>query len=108
MKRRQTPRQWLVLDRSDTPAWRIVRRLPPGTGLLLLCHHLSRRERSAMLAKLRRIATGRGLVVCDEARRGGARVHNLRELRRARLAPTRLIFLSPVFATASHPEWLPL
>ena len=108
MKCRQTPRQWLVLDRSDSSAWRIVRRLPPGTGVLLLCHDLSKRERSAVVAKLRRIAGTRGLAMSDEAERRVARVHTMRELRRAHLAEVSLMFLSPVFPTASHPDWQPL
>jgi thiamine-phosphate pyrophosphorylase len=108
MKRRQTPRQWLALDRDEQSAWRTVRRLPPGTGVLLLCRDLSKRERSVMLAKLRRIAATRGLTISDEAEGGGARVHNMRELRRANLAKIPLIFLSPVFPTASHPDWRPL
>jgi thiamine-phosphate pyrophosphorylase len=61
-----------------------------------------------MLAKLRRIAATRGLTISDEAEGGGARVHNMRELRRANLAKIPLIFLSPVFPTASHPDWRPL
>jgi thiamine-phosphate pyrophosphorylase len=108
MKRRQTPRQWLALDRDEQSAWRTVRRLPPGTGVLLLCRDLSKRERSVMLAKLRRIAATRGLTISDEAEGGGARVHNMRKLRRANLAKIPLIFLSPVFPTASHPDWRPL
>jgi thiamine-phosphate pyrophosphorylase len=108
MKRRQTPRQWLALDRDEQSAWRTVRRLPPGTGVLLLRGDLSKRERSAVLAKLRRIAAIRRLAISDEAERGGVRVHNMRELRRANLAKIPLIFLSPVFPTASHPDWRPL
>jgi thiamine-phosphate pyrophosphorylase len=103
MKRRQTPRRWMVLDRSVE--WSIARRLPPGTGVLLLCHDLSKRERAAVMTKLRTLAVSRSLIICDEAKRRSARVHNTRELRRAGLAKTPLIFLSPVFPTTSHPDW---
>jgi thiamine-phosphate pyrophosphorylase len=54
---------------------------------------------------VRTIARSRGLVVVDEAEGAVARVHDSRELRRALLARNSLILLSPIFPTASHPEW---
>jgi thiamine-phosphate pyrophosphorylase len=36
------------------------------------------------------------------------RVHDMRELTRALLARTPLIFLSPIQATASHADWRPI
>jgi thiamine-phosphate pyrophosphorylase len=44
----------------------------------------------------------------DGGTRCAARVHNVRELRRALAARVPLILLSPIFATRSHPEWKPL
>jgi thiamine-phosphate pyrophosphorylase len=35
-------------------------------------------------------------------------VHSARELRRALLRSPELLFLSPLFATRSHPDWQPL
>ncbi len=104
---RQTalPRQWLIADeRLGNELWPAVRKLRPGSGVILLFHGLPRRERAAMLRQLRRSAPARRLTLVDEAAGGAARVHDVRELRRALLARTPLVLLSPVFPTRSHPE----
>lgn len=44
----------------------------------------------------------------DEAGGAAVRVHNIRELRRALLARTPLILLSPIYPTRSHPDWAAL
>ena len=105
MKRRQTvPSPWLIADqRLDEELWRVARRLPRGSGILLL-RELSAADRR----RLRRLASQRGLTVVAEAEGKAARVHDSRELRRALLARTPLILLSPLFATRSHPDWRPL
>lgn len=107
MKRRQTlPRQWLVADgRVGENLYRAVRSLPRGSGILFLYRGLRRGERARLLAKLRRLATPRGVLIIDEATGGGARVHDRNELRQAGLCDVPLIFLSPLFPTRSHPEW---
>ena len=107
---RQTPpRQWLVADeRLGDGLWRALRRLPRGSGVLVLYPELSKGERDRMLARLRRLASGRGLLIVDEAEGSAARVHDLRELRAAQLSVVRLVFLSPLFPTRSHPDWKPL
>jgi thiamine-phosphate pyrophosphorylase len=69
---------------------------------------LPKGERAALLSKLRRIARRRGLLIADEVAGASARVHDLAELRRASLRRTRMLFLSPMFATRSHPGWKPL
>lgn len=109
MSRRQTaPRQWLIADsRFGDGLWRALDRLPPGSGVLVLLHDLSPRERNRMLRRLRRRAAVGAFRIVDETRRA-ARVHNLRDLRRALLARTSLILLSPLHPTGSHPEWKPL
>ena len=43
-----------------------------------------------------------------ELRREAMRVHDMRELRKAGLSRIPLIFISPLFATRSHPAWKPL
>ena len=105
MKARQTlPRQWLIVaEPPSDETWRSLRRLPRGRGILLLAG-LSAVERR----RLRHIAASHGLVPVDEASGEASRVHNVRELRRALLRRTPLILLSPIFPTASHPEWKPL
>jgi thiamine-phosphate pyrophosphorylase len=111
MPRRQTatPRIWLVADdRFGADPWKAVQKLPKGSGVLVLYRGLKTGERARLLAKLRRIARARQLVVVDEAAGEAARVHDLRELRRAGLARTPLLFVSPVFPTRSHPDRPPL
>ncbi len=103
MKCRQTslPRQWFIVDPGlgvDTRA--VLRRLPRGTGVLVL--------EGAASVDHRRIARSRKLRVVSEAEGVAARVHNLPELRRALLRRTPLILLSPIYPTASHRDWPPL
>ena len=103
MKCRQTslPRQWFIVDRGVGVATRsVLRRLPRGTGVLVL--------KGAASVDLRRIMRSRKLRVVSEAEGVAVRVHNLPELRRALLRRTPLILLSPIYPTASHPEWTPL
>jgi len=110
MKRRQPlPTRWLVADeRMGEQLWAAVRKLPRGSGVLVLHRSLPKGERAALLSRLRRVARQRGLVIADDATGASARVHDLAELRRASLRRTRMLFLSPMFATRSHPGWKPL
>ena len=110
MKRRQTlPRQWLVADhRLGERLWLAIRRLPRGSGILVLYRDMPRGERARLLARLRRVARLRDLVIADEAAGEAMRVHNGRESLRAALAGVPVLFLSPMFPTRSHPAWKPL
>lgn len=101
MRRRQTaPQRWLIVrGPDDRDGLAAARRLPRGSGVLLL-KPLPRHE-------IRRLRL-RGLNLVREEAGSAIRVHNVRELRRALLAGTRLIFLSPIYPTASHPEWEPI
>jgi thiamine-phosphate pyrophosphorylase len=102
MRRRQTvPRQWLII--VDPAQLDGVRRLALGSGLLVLVP-LSPID----LRHLRHEAKRRKLSVAREGPRSAARVHNMGEFRRALSAGTPLIFLSPLYPTASHPDWKPL
>ncbi len=105
MRRRQTlPEQWLVADeRLGDELWAAVRRLPPGSGILML-RALDSKERR----RLRRLATLRAVNVVQERRGKAARVHDSGELRRALLARTPLILLSPIHPTRSHPDPRPI
>ena len=105
MTRRQTtPEQWLIIDRRLTPQlMKAVRRLPLGAGILVI----GRLPPSEWLW-LRSAAMRRSLTMVRERNGIAARVHNRRELTRARLLRTRLILVSPIFATSSHPDWMPL
>ena len=111
MRRRQSsvPRQWVVADyRLGEPLWKAVGSLPRGSGVLVLYRDLPRRQRSRLLRRLRILAHRRSLTIVDERERGASRVHNVGEIRRARVAQVPLLFLSPIYPTRSHLEWKPL
>jgi thiamine-phosphate pyrophosphorylase len=102
MRRRQTiPSQWLIV--TDRLFWRAAKRLPRGSGILLL----DLLPASAM-RRLRLLAAQRDLTIVIEGPGSAARVHNSRELRSAMLRRTPLILLSPLYPTQSHPDWQPL
>ena len=103
------PSRWLVADdRLGERLWPAVRMLPAGSGVLFLYRKLRKRDRARLLAKLRRVAQARRLVISDEASEEAARVHNAAELRRASSAKVPLLFLSPIYPTRSHPDWRPI
>ena len=113
MRRRQTsiPGQWLIADaRSGAPSQVLAaaRRLPRGSGILLLHHALPTGQRERLKRALRQLARSRDLVLLDEMHRSAARVHRASELARAQLAGAQLLLLSPMHATRSHPHWAPL
>jgi thiamine-phosphate pyrophosphorylase len=111
MTRRQTriARQWLVADdRIGDGLWSAIRKLPRGSGIIVIYRGLAKRDRAKLLAKLRQEANRRNLAIIDERFGQAARVHNVRELRRAGLCRVSLLLLSPIFPTSSHPGWKPL
>ncbi len=109
MPRGQTfPQAWLVTDARLGNVRKLVARLPRGTGVLVRQHELARGERVRLLRGLRLVGRVRGLRIVDEAERGSARVHDAREIRLARLGGARLMLLSPLFATRTHPGAVPL
>jgi thiamine-phosphate pyrophosphorylase len=105
MTRRQTvPEQWLILASAPHGEdWSAIRRLPRGSGVLLLAE-LQANE----LRALRHISKLRHLRTATEDRRGAVRVHNVRELRRALFRRKPMILLSPIHETRSHQDWKPL
>ena len=99
MRPRQTT-AWFIVDcPADAAVLSIVRRLPRGTGVLVL--------RGFRSAALFRLARTRGLNLAEE-RRDAERVHDLAELRRVLLRRTPLILLSPLHPTSTHPYWVPV
>lgn len=110
MTPRQTvPRQWLVADRRlGENLWRVLESLPPGSGVLILFAEMPRPARARLLRRVRSIAARRKLLLADEAEGEAARVHGMAELRRAQSRRVPLLFVSPVFATRSHPGRAPL
>jgi thiamine-phosphate pyrophosphorylase len=105
MSRRQSPpERWLIIaDRMDQDLRHALRKLPLGSGVLVL-----RPLTPDDARHLRHLARLRQLTLAFEAVRAAARVHNMVELRNALLSRTPLVFLSPIYRTRSHPDWAPL
>lgn len=102
MSRRQTmPTQWLII--ADRPDWRAIQRLPRRAGVLVLGSLTGADAR-----RLRNVARSHGLHIELELARAAARAHNMRQLRQAMLRRVPLILLSPIYPTASHPDWRPI
>ena len=130
MARRQPlPRLWLFTDeRLGERLHAAVGRLPRGAGIVFRHYSMAAPERRALFGTLSRIALRRGLMLLlagpaaqarawgadgsyDRSRGTGLRgapVHDLAGIRAAERAGANLLFLSPVFATRSHPDAIPL
>jgi thiamine-phosphate pyrophosphorylase len=102
--RQSIPGQWLIVTQDlDRQAIQELGRLPRGAGVLLL-----HPPKAAIARKLRKLAVARRLTMISEGRSRAARVHDMRELTRAKLERTPLILISPIYPTRSHPDWKPL
>jgi thiamine-phosphate pyrophosphorylase len=125
MHRRQSPpRLWMMTDeRQGEGLLAALERLPTRAGVVFRHYSLPHEERRALFDRVRSIARARGLVVIVagaplpgadgvHGRRGAglntASAHSLRELKAAERNGADLVFLSPVFATRSHPGAKPL
>lgn len=117
-------------ERADASLIAALHRLPRGGGVVFRHHATPAAARRRRFDAVRKIARGRGLLLVlagsqRQARAWGAdgahgrealqglgaglvtaSVHDARELRRA--ATAHLLFVSPVFATRSHPGARPL
>lgn len=121
------PTLWLMTD-ERVALDRLLRgaaRLPRGSGIVLRHYRTAAGERRALFDALRRIAVRRGLRLFLAGSEGqalawgadgfhgrergkgrlpmSAPVHDMRELRMAERAGAGVVFLSPLFATRSHP-----
>ena len=107
--RQSLPEEWLVTDeRLGDALLPVAARLPRGSGIIFRHHSLSPGDRAHLLRRLRRIAAAKGLTILDEASGEAARVHDMSEIRQARLRGARLLLISPLFPTRSHPDRRPL
>lgn len=96
-----TPEQWLI---AQTPLERkALLRLRRESGVLVLGDLQPAEGRY-----LRHIARSRGLVLVPLGPKSAVRVHSLAELRLALFKRSRLVILSPLYPTLSHPDWEPL
>jgi len=122
--RQSLPRVWLATDeRQGDRLLGAVGRLPRGGGILFRHYSLPPEARRALFDRILELARARSATVLlagppETALEWGAdgchgwtggeglrsvSVHNLRELRRAEAGGASLLFVSPVFATRSHP-----
>jgi thiamine-phosphate pyrophosphorylase len=122
--RQPLPRRWLMTDeRLGDRLFAAIGRLPDRAGIVFRHYSLEAAKRRALFEEVKRQIEGRGLTLllagpAEEAqlwgaagshgRGGGAAVRtaparSLEEIRAAEAAGAALVFLSPVFATNSHP-----
>jgi thiamine-phosphate pyrophosphorylase len=92
-----------------------IQRLSARSGVIFRHYDLSDSERWRLFAQVRRICARRGHLLLigglDHGRHTGAvsaPVHNLRELAEAKRLGIPLLFISPVYATGTHPGARPL
>lgn len=94
-------------ERMGDALWSALRRLPPGSGVVLRHHATVPLERARLARRVRRIARTRRLVlVVAGDRRSGVRVapaHDRVEALAGVRAGADLLFVSPLRATRSHP-----
>ncbi|MCW3846793.1 thiamine phosphate synthase [Sphingomonas sp. LB-2] len=112
------PRIWLMTDpRMGEALWAALERLPRGAGVVV--RHYGIEDRDTLIRKVAKVARRRGLILVVAGGRGRAHVHNGRRSwrdglltasahgRREAVSAVRrgadAVFLSPVFATRSHP-----
>lgn len=111
---------WLMTDeRLGEALWAALERLPRGGGVVFRHHATPSDERRRLFAKVLRIVRRRRLVLVRAGampmrgeqgvhkRRGGGLVtwpaHDRREAIAAVRAGAQVLFVSPLFATRSHP-----
>jgi thiamine-phosphate pyrophosphorylase len=118
--RQPLPHLWLMTDeRLGDGVLAAVARLPAGAGTVFRHYSLAESRRRALFEAVRLAAPGPVLLAgppeqalawgADGSHGTGAGmttapVHNLAEIRAAEAGGAALLFLSPVFATRSHPN----
>ncbi|MFM5914590.1 MAG: thiamine phosphate synthase [Chakrabartia godavariana] len=117
------PRIWLMTDeRLGDDLIDAVRALPPGSGIIFRHYATPPKARRALFKQVKAAARRHRHTLLLAGRPAQARawgadgthgrhrgsmtapVHSLRELRQAERLGARLLFVSPVFATRSHPR----
>ncbi|WP_326523727.1 thiamine phosphate synthase [Sphingomonas sp.] len=118
-RRHPVPHRWLMTDeRMGDALWDAIGRLPRGSGIVVRHHGWPMRARRALMARIAHTAKRKGLVVLGAGgldgpggshngrrRRGlvSRSVHSRPEMVAAIRAGADVVFVSPVFATRSHP-----
>ncbi|RYY28006.1 MAG: thiamine phosphate synthase [Sphingomonadales bacterium] len=112
-RRHPLPNIWLMTDeRMGDALWDALERLPAGSGVVFRHYGVPRDERQRTFARVERIARRRRLRLVlagpggEHNQRGRtftAAAHSRAEAISAIRAGAALLFVSPVFATRSHP-----
>ena len=132
MHRRQPlPRLWMMTDeRQGEALWTALERLPKGAGVIFRHYGLPAAERRRLFEVVRAVVIRKRLVLLLAGPPALARVwgadgfhgrwrrvaglictspaHDVKELRDAERRGVDLVFISPVYATRSHPGEKPL
>jgi thiamine-phosphate pyrophosphorylase len=131
-RRYALPTLWLMTDERvpDDRLLRAAGRLPRGSGIIFRHYTLAEAERRLLFGRLQRVARRHGLALflageavqaaawgADGSHGGKERrgrlplslpVHDARQLREAERRGADIVFVSPLFATRSHPGANPL
>lgn len=126
-KAAKLPKVWLMTDErmDDALLMRTLGRLPRGAGVVFRHYSLAARKRRALFDHVHAMARRRSLVLLLAGAAATARAwkadgwhgrtsgpsdmlhsapaHTIPEIRQAAHAGADIVFLSPVFATRSHP-----
>ncbi|WP_332837978.1 thiamine phosphate synthase [Sphingomonas sp. MA1305] len=116
LNRNLDPRRaaWLMTDARVGDVIAAIRALPPGAGIVFRQRELARGARHALFLRVRRLAKARRMRLSAAGGLPGAAAHGGRRAathpahdRRQAIAAVRagatLLFVSPLFATRSHP-----
>jgi thiamine-phosphate pyrophosphorylase len=102
-------------ERMGAALFDAIAQLPRGSGIVFRHYSLPRHQRAELLRQVQKAARARRHVVTiggtTHGRRPGcitAPVHSIPEAIAAERAGAKLLFVSPVFATQSHPGAKPL
>lgn len=114
-------------ERQGDALWPALERLPRGAGVIFRHYSLSSDERKRLFAAIERVCRRRGLILVragndamhkEQGKHGRSlkrvaglctwSAHKLRDVIAGRRAGADAIFISPVFATRSHPGQPPL
>lgn len=113
--RNPLPTRWLMTDERMPDLWGALRRLPPGSGVIFRHHATPAAERLRLFRRVRRIARARRLVlhaanpplpapVHGRVRGAVSRpAHDRAQALAGLKAGARVLLMSPVFPTRSHP-----
>lgn len=130
MRHRQPlPQLWMMTDeRQGDGLWAALDRLPRGAGIVFRHYNMGKNGRQALFERVKEIVRRRDHLLMlagtsEQALAWGADgshgrgpgdglrsapVHNWSEIRDAERDGAAFLFLSPVFATRSHPDARPL